>query len=297
MFSFFWMFVLWVKEAVIGFFRNFGWNVAALFLSIFCLLGFAVSFVAGESAEHLASELSKKVEVSVDLLSSIPKSEHKSIVDKIQDLPEVSEIRYVSEEEAYQKVKEGMGKDADILEVLDENPFTARVIIKMQEPKDVEKVAHEIESWGVSEYVQYGEGYVEKILSVANTISKVGYIVTVVVGLATIYIVSSVIKFNINQRKDEIRVKQLTGTGIFTIRIPFLLEALMITLLSSLIVYGVFYFGYGDVVETIKTTAPYIPMIEADTVIQGITKWIFVLAGGIGIVGSLLSTSRNLEKI
>lgn len=297
MFSLFWLMILWVKEAFFGFFRNLGWNIAALFLSIFCLLGFSVSFVAGENASFLAKELGEKVEIQVDLLESIKESQHPSIIQRVEELPEVKEVSYISQEETYDKVKSDMGEDADILEVLDTNPFTARLIVKLHAPEQVEHVAKEIETWNVANNVQYGEGYVERLLSITNTISKIGYIVTIIVALATVYIVSSVIKFNIDQRKEEIKVKQLTGTGIFTIRFPFILEAMIITGISSLIVYIAFYFGYETVMQNVKDMVPYIPIVEPEYIVTNISKWLFLLALGIGFVGSILSTTRNLERI
>lgn len=297
MFSFFWLLLLWIREAFVGFFRNLGWNVAALFLTVFCLLGFSISFVAGENAKFFAQELGEKVEIQLDLLETIEEGQHSAIIDRIHTIPEVKEITYISKEETYEKVQNDMGEDADILEVLDKNPFSARIVVKLHAPDQVEKIAAEMDAWGVASNIQYGEGYVEKLLSITDSVSKIGYFVTAIVALATVYIVSSVIKFNIDQRKQEIKVKQLTGTGIFTIRIPFMLEALLITGLSSLAVYSAFYFGYDFVVAEISHMAPYIPMIESSYIVNGVSKWLFILAFGIGIVGSLLSTSRNLEKI
>lgn len=297
MFSFFWLIILWIKEAFIGFFRNLGWNIAALFLSVFCLLGFCVSFIAGENADHLAKILGDKVEIQVDILETVEVLEHQSIMKKIETLSEVKEVTYISKEDMYEKVRVEMGEDADILEVLDANPFTARMIVKMDKPEQVELVAKEIESWNITSNIQFGEGYVERLLSITEAISKVGYLVTIIVGLATIYIVSSVIKFNIDQRKAEIKVKQLTGTGMFTIRFPFILEAMMITGLSSIIVYATFYFGYEKLMDNIRETVPYMPILEANIIIDSVSSWLFILAIAIGVIGSLLSTTRNLEKI
>lgn len=297
MFSFFWLIILWIREAVVGFFRNFGWNVAALFLTVFCLLGFSISFVAGENAKFFAEELGDKVEIQIDLNDELLLTQHNDIREKLKGLPESKEVRYISEEETYQKVKTEMGKDSDILEILDENPFPARFVVKLENPEQVESVVNEIETWNISSSIQFGEGYIEKLLTITEAVSKIGYIITLVVALATIYIVSSVIKFNVDQRKEEIKIKQLTGTGMFTIRFPFVLEALIITGISSLVVFLAFYFGYEKAMVQVNSMVPYIKTVEANIIVQEITQWIFLLALSIGIIGSLLSTTRNLEKV
>lgn len=297
MFSFFWLSLLWVREAFVGFFRNFGWNIAALFLAIFCLLGFSVSFVAGENAKFFAEELGDKLEIQVELAENVEKSEHVGIKERMLGLSQVKEVRYVSEEETFEKVKVDMGDDADILEVLDTNPFPAKFIIKLHEPDQVENVVQQVETWGISTNIQYGEGYIERLLNITEMISKVGYLITAIVALATIYIVSSVIKFNVDQRKEEIKIKQLTGTGMFTIRFPFVLEAMMITGISSIIVYASFYFGYESAMDYLKEMIPYIPIVDPAYIVDSIMRWLLALALSIGLIGSLMSTSRNLKKI
>ena len=51
----FWLFLLWVKESIKGFFKNIGWNMAALLLTMFCLFGFGMSYIAGKTADNLAN--------------------------------------------------------------------------------------------------------------------------------------------------------------------------------------------------------------------------------------------------
>lgn len=290
----FWLSILWFKEAFKGFFRNIGWNVAALILSMFCLLGFAVSFIAGENAKYFSAELGEKIEIQVDLKDDI--IDYPVVEQKIKALSQVKEVVFVSKDDAYDIMKEEMGEDADILEVLDRNPFPARFIVRLADPKNVEEVASEIKGWEVAENVQYGEGYVEKLLMLTEWISKIGYIVTAAVALATTYIVSSVIKFNIEQRRDEIDIKKLTGSGMFTIRFPFILEALIITGVSSMVVYLSFYFFYDDLMHYIKEMIPYIPIIEPNYIIDSILTWLLALSLFIGILGSTFSTNKYLKK-
>lgn len=292
-----WLFFLWIKEAFKGFFRNLTWNLAALALTIFCLLGFAGSYIMGKTADNIAEDLGDKVEIQVNLKEDIAQTEHENIGIQLGAISNVNNVLYESKDQIYDKMKEEMGKDSDILEILDENPFSARFILSLEDPNQIDEVISKVEAMNVSDNIQYGEGYVKRLLEIMAAITKFGYIFTVVIAIATIYIVSTVIKFNIDQRKNEVRIKQLTGSGYFTIRMPFFIEALLITVMAGLIVCGIVLMGYEPSITKLHETVPYANFMNVDTAINKIVVWVGILSAGIALIGTILSTSKNLNKI
>ena len=236
------------------------------------------------------------MEIRVDLKKEIALDEHPQIEKQIKEMPEVKTVAYVSEEQAYEKVEGQMGKDASVLEVLDENPFPARFVVTLHNPKEVKGVASEIEKWGISESVQFGEGFVEKFLTFTTLISKFGYYLTLVFTAFAVYIVGSVIKLNIDRRRDEIQVKRLTGSGMFTIRFPFVLEALIITTFASLIGFFVFRYAYDYGSMVLENFIPYITLLERQAFSVELFYYLIGLSFFIGVVGSSFTTKRFLKR-
>ncbi|QST03075.1 hypothetical protein IMZ31_21235 (plasmid) [Pontibacillus sp. ALD_SL1] len=291
-----WLMRLWVKEAFIGFFRNLGWNVSAIMISSVCMIFFLSSYVAGENASHFSKELGEKVEIRVDLLTDISDGEHAKIQKELEANSKVKSVTYVSKDEAYNKVRDQMGEDASVLDVLDTNPFPARFIIRLHNPEEVAVFANYVEGLGVAETVQYGEGYVEKMLTGTKVLSQIGYYFTAAFTLLALYIVGSVIKMNITQRKGEISIKKLTGSGMFTVRFPFVLEALIITGVASVLSYYFFVFAYEYAVKLLGDFIPYIQLIELGTVTETLVYLLAGLSLLIGVLGSVTSTKQLLQK-
>jgi cell division protein FtsX len=109
-------------------------------------------------------------------------------------------------------------------------------------------------------------------------------------------VVFSSIQNNIYQRKNEIRIKQLIGAGFLTIRIPFILEALILMIISSSIVFVSFYFGFPKLMTMIHDSVPYFTFLEPQTVLKKLWIPLGLLALVVGFVGSSLSTYRNINK-
>lgn len=296
MFSWLWILLLWIKEAFYGIFRNFARNLTVLGSTLVCLLLFALAFVAGQNMNYIASSFDNKVEIKVDLLESVKVNEHQKWENEIKSLEEVKDVKYISKEEALEKMKVEMGKNADILEVLDKNPLPARFVIKLNNPNDVKIVAKKIESWKIAETVQYGKEFVDKILKATKLVRTFVYVLMISMLLVTLYLIGTFIKTNIEQRKTEIEIKQLTGSGMMTIRMPFILEAMIITAVASFIVYYALLFGYDGAVEQIKSIVPYVPIMNLGSMIDTIFVYLISIGVGIGFFGSVFSTQKFLKK-
>jgi cell division transport system permease protein len=247
------------------------------------------------NANYFANMLDQKIEIKIDLLDKV--TNYDEIKNKLMAMNEVRDVTFVSKDEAFKKVAKDMGKDSDILNVLDENPFPARFVVKVKNPGQLKEVVAQINSWKIAENVQYGEEYVEKMLMLTKFVRNAGYVVTGLAALFAIFVLISTIRVNIVQRRNEIRVKQLIGASNFTIRFPFILEAILLTGVSSAIVYYLFVFGYGRLVTAIKGAIPYAPLMDSPIVLNSILFPLLIMALIIAFIGSTFSVKRFLKKV
>jgi len=289
---------LWIKEAFIGLFRNMRWNMTAIFLSTVCLFLFAASFVVGMNANYFAKLLDEKIEVKIYLLETV--TDYEKIEADIKKLDNVKTVKFISKEEALRDMKKDLGEDGDMLDALDKNPLAASFVVKLHDPSKLQMFVSQVEKMNVSEYTSYGKGFVEKILLSAKAISKGGYILTLFGIVFTVFVVFTAIQNNIARRKEEIRIKQLIGAGPLTVRVPFVLEAILLTGISSGIVYGVFYYGLPktmtSIMGSIKEAIPNFRFLDPYEMVDELFVPLFVLSLLIGFVGSTLSTYRNIKK-
>jgi cell division transport system permease protein len=286
---------LWIRESVQGLFRNLWWTVMSVFLSILCLTLFSVSYIFGLNANFFAENLSQKIEIRADLKEEV--TNYSEISQKLKSLPDVSEVNFVSKEEAYKVVEKEMGGDADILQVLDVNPFPARFVIKMKHPDQVAVVAKQIQDMNVAETIRYGKEYFQEILSATRIIRNIGVVLTVLATVFTIFVVVSTIRFNIVQRRHEIHIKQLIGSGMLTIRIPFIIEAVLITCLSCFLVYWGVTAGYDYFTLHFQKAISYVPLVDSSMIASSLITPMFGMAFAIGVIGSVFSTRKFMRRV
>ncbi|PGK51611.1 hypothetical protein CN918_27855 [Priestia megaterium] len=290
----FWLMTLWVAETVTGLVRNFWGNMTAILLTVACLTLFSISFVTGLNAKYFAEVLDDKIEIRADIKDN--ETDYESIAKNLVSIDGVNDVRFISKEKAFEMMEKEMKDNVEVLHAVGENPFPARYVIKVDNPDTIDKVVSEIKELKVTDDIQYGKEYVQKLVSFTNGIQNVGYIMTFAAAIFTVYIVTNVIKYNIDKRNDELKIKRLTGAGMFTIRLPFVLEALIITFASNVIVYELFTWGYGKIETMIKGMISYAPLLSKTQVLDELYLPLLLIALGIGFVGSFISTQRFIAK-
>jgi cell division transport system permease protein len=161
--------------------------------------------------------------------------------------PDILEVTYISEDEAIKQLRTILGEDASMLDDLKDNPLPSSFELKLKrallEPVFVKKKAEEIEKMSGVAQVQYGE----KWLASLNTVSRIMKASAIFLGwailIAIIFITYNTIKIFFYRRKEEIETLKLLGATKSFIRLPFLIEGLVIGLLGgmigSLALYGI----------------------------------------------------------
>ncbi len=147
---------------------------------------------------------------------------------RILDLEGVEAVRLVSEAEALERFRAGVGRGADLLEGLDENPLPASFEITLasdwRSSQGMQEVAASLARLpGIADLSSgrdWVEGYLRAVALVRGTTIGLG----VLLSLATLLIVANTIRLAVYARRDELEILSLVGASRSFVQIPFLLE-------------------------------------------------------------------------
>ncbi|MBI5663666.1 MAG: ABC transporter permease [Nitrospirae bacterium] len=231
----------------------------------------------------------------VYLKANVSSAEETSLKNLFSQDDDIIEIKYISKELALKELRATLGANELILEGLNENPLPSSYELTLKsnllDPERVKRKASLIEHMSGVEEVQYGE----KWLSSLYTISKAMKAVTIIVGgaifIAIAFMTYSTIKIFFYRRKDEIETLKLLGATRIFIRLPFLLEGLIIGLLggiiSSLAIFGIYSFTSLKVIEFLPSVRLFMTSFPFQVYI------IVPLAGAVvSVIGSLIAVGK-----
>ena len=111
-----------IKFSLQDFVRNFWLSVATIIILVLTLISINFLITLNFITNATLDEVKAKIDVSLYFKSDVPESQIGNVKSYLLSLPEVSEVTYITPEEALENFKEKHKDEPDILESL-ENSF------------------------------------------------------------------------------------------------------------------------------------------------------------------------------
>jgi len=222
------------------------------------------------------------------------------IEKKLKESALVSNIRYIPSEQALIRFQQNFPQLQGIIENIKVNPFPASFETNISDeriaPDTVLKFIQEMKKMIGVEDAQFNRDWVEKMQSLSRLAKAIGLFLGGILALASLFIISNVIKLNVIARQSEIGILRMVGATNIFIRIPFLLEGMILGILGGLVSLALIFL-------LIKLFPVYLgASLGALTEIINfryltLSQMALLVAGGavIGFIGSLSSLARFLK--
>ena len=222
--------------------------------------------------------------------------EAEKVMEEIAKLQNVEEATIVTPEEALEQIKASMldGQDK-YFAFLDEeygNPMSISVKVKMKDMALFGETLDEIREINAVSDITAQDDLADKISAIKDGIGVAGVWIIAILIIIALVIVSNTIRVTMYNRKLEISIMKAVGATDTFIRIPFVVEGILIGLISALISEGLLYFCYRVATETIIST-----LNTTDIVKYGDMAWLLLLVFiGIGVVAGILGSVIIIRK-
>lgn len=243
-----------IKAGFVSFWRNGSVSLSAVFVMVIALSMIASTLLITAFLGTALKELQGKIDVNIYLT---PNADELAILDlkkKLETLPEVKTVTYVSKEQALAQFRARHENDQRILQALDEvggNPLTAVLNINAKEPSQYEGIATFLgkrsalssDMASIIDKVNYNDNKVaiERLARLIAGVRKLGSIITVVMIGISILITFNTIRLAIFIARDEIGVMRLVGGSREYVRGPFVIEGIIYGLVSGILTIVLFY--------------------------------------------------------
>lgn len=238
------------------------------------------------ASRHFADKLAYEAEIYVYAEEEEYAGGLLELVRSVEAAEGVREARIVGRDEAYGRMEEILGDDAEILSLFDENPFRAFIEVKIDIGKAAE-VADAVSSLHGVEYVRDNRELLEQVKNLMDGILLAGYLAIIAIGIAALISVSHIIRQGIYGNREQLYTLKLLGApGAFT-GTPYVITGFLLSLISGGAAAGILIFITGKVYAYIKETLPFIPIPAEDLITWPAVA--FTIAAGIllGIAGSI----------
>ena len=247
---------------------------------VLVLLGLVVLSVL--AAHNLSSFFREHLVVTVTLDDEMNETEAAQFCKRIERMPAVNELTYVSKEQALKEGTEALGTDPT--EFTDgENPFPSLVKLTMKADfannDSLAAMAKRLKNIPKVSEVSYQRDLIDKVNRHLAKGSAVLLVLALLLTFVSFALINNTVRLGIYARRFNIHTMKLVGASWAFIRRPFLRQALTVGIVAALIACAVL----GCVVYAWFTRQPEVSAIITWPVLS-------ITAGGVVVFGIAITT-------
>lgn len=293
-------------------------SLAAVATMSACIFLFGLFFSILLNFQYIIKSAEEGVAITVFFEEDATQSQIEEIGEKLESREDVSEVNYVSADEAWEKFQKEYFKDNPELAegFKNDNPLAGSDNYEVY-MKVVEDDGASIVSKGRSlsktqqDLVKFARGLdgvkkVNKSDVVANTLSSVnvlvGYVSIAIIAIlfgVSIFLISNTVSMGITVRKEEIAIMKYIGAKDFVVRSPFVIEGLIMGIVGAVIPLVLLYVLYGKAVEYILERFSILTNIIDFLPVMSVYRYLLpiglLMGVGIGFVGSFFTVRKHLK--
>jgi len=279
-------------------------SVATLTVMLLALIVFSSLIIFNVVATSALDSIQEKIDISVYFKTNAPEDEVLRIKRSLEELEEVKSVEYISRDKALEMFKERHLEDATITQAVDElgeNPLSASLNIKADDPSKYSLIASYLEHNTLDEYVEkvsYAQNQVviDRLASIINISRRAGLFLTIILAIVAILVVFNTILLAIYSNREGIEIMRLVGASNMFIRGPYIVEGLIYGIVSAILSMAV-------ILPVIYFISPYLKVFIPSMDLAGyfmdniftLFSYQLLFGVGIGIISSLIAIRRYLK--
>ncbi len=286
------------KEGIIGLWKNRIMALASAGTIILCLLILGVSYALGNNIDYVLKQVETKFGITAYVKDGVEEGRISIIRQELMTIPHVTQVQYISKEDALKIFSSESENDALFTDFQKDNPLPASFEMTVEGVAYQEQVAESLKQYSELEVV-YLQKETDIFMKLNHTVNYISLGVSVCLILVGLLLMANTIKLTVYIRRKEINIMKYIGATDWFIRLPFLIEGVVIGLIGSLISIICITLLYNSIYEFVMqhliSLLNGFQLLEIKEIMRGLIPIYLSIGMGIGLIGSGTSVHKHLK--
>lgn len=203
----------------------------------------------------------------------------------------VTNLEYVSKEQALEIYKEKNQHDPTLVELVTANILPASLEVSTISPTDLPPIAEILKKEPVVESVTVPEDVVKNLTRATNVIRWVGGGAVVFSVIFSFLVILMIIGFKIRLKRSEIRIMKLLGASTWFIRAPFIAEGVLYGMAGAFLAWILTYLLLWYTTPFLQNSLGEIKLLPVPPLVMlallGVALLTAFIIGGLGSYGAV----------
>ncbi len=291
-------FTYFLGQCFKGLWRNGIMTAASITVLMSCLVvvgSFSLLILnINENLENLA--LLNEIVVFIDETKT--DEEVEAIGEKIRSFENVSDVRLITKEEALEEEKEKYAQYSGLYELVEgDNPLRDSFVIRYKDNSMVSTLDYQLRNMSDEGVVKVNNrlDLATKIEDIKSGISLVLVWFMAILLVVSVFVIINTIKLAVHARRAEIAIMRYIGATQWFVMLPFVMEGIVIGLISAVLAFFLEWYMYGYVVSMIGVSFNFLTILDFVEIWPMLACAFLGIGVMTGIIGSTISTRKHLK--
>ncbi len=291
-----------VAEGVRGMLANRLMALASIGVLTACLLLIGGAWLLTENVNSVIGHVEDQSEAMVFVADDIDTEGILEIEQQLWALENIHEVIFVSKEQALTQQQDMLQDNAYLFEEFQsDNPYPNSFRLKIDDLSRQEETLERVMAIEGTDGVSASADLAATITDIKSGISFAGIFIVGILSLVSLVIVTNTIKITVFSRRKEINIMKYVGATDLFIRMPFLVEGILLGLISAGLAFLFLWGGYFGVTHWMSeagsswVSLAFTNLVQFSDVAPMIIATFAAAGVGIGVVGSMMFIGRFLK--
>lgn len=253
----------------------------------FMLLVNIESFIGGIEAENVIMVYADLDSTEVDYIS---------LGNRLDDIGNIASIEKVEKEAAYEEILSELDEGLKTyLTSLDENPLPDAYRVTVADMSGFEAVVSQIKTLDGIERVYENSALARQLQGIRDSVTYISIGMIALLLVVSLFIISNTIKVTMFSRRLEISIMKSVGATNSFIRLPFMVEGIIIGIIAGILatgaVWGIYEFALGSFTAMLSGFGSVARIEFLDYAFYLVAAFV-----GIGIFTGIFGSATSIRK-
>lgn len=275
-------------------------SIASICVLMSCLVLIGCASMIFLNIESLLGRIEEENVVMVYIQDGTTDADINVMGDSLKKMDNIKEVEFVSKESAWQEQLDTMeeAQAKFFTEISSDIPLPDAYKVTVNDLSQFDSTVDQIKQLQHIDTIRENKDLAQKLVTIRHGVEVISVVIVAVLLAISVFIIQNTIKLTVYSRRLEISIMKSVGATNGFVRLPFVVEGMILGVISGVISLGLVWAFYefainqfGDLIsslglEALKFSNYALPMLG-----------IFIAIGIVtGVGGALLSMGKYLNK-
>ncbi len=284
-----------LREGVKNIWKNSFMTIASVGILVTCLIIMGSFALATININDNIMKLADDNEIVIFIEETVPTEQARAMQSEIEAIDNVNTVEFIDKDTAWEEFLSTRDDAQLYRDSIDESPLRDQFVITMKDISLMHDTVQQLEQLDNIGYIRYREDVAQNLVRLKNMMMVIAATFMAILVSLSVFIISNTIKLGMFARRKEINIMKYVGATNAFIRLPFMVEGIIIGAISGGIAYGLQWYIYTYLVEKVVGEYQFFNMVPFENYSMLMLAVFMAVALIVGLIGSVVSIRKYLN--